>query len=600
MKELTCIFGLLCAASFLAACGSDPANTFTLTGEHIAFQPETPSFAEQMQAAGVTSLSLDEEDEVDLSTALVLITHEKTNRDGEVEVITLASGNLVDGNVKLVGAIDSPTTVEISVDVAGQAPLPMSTVLSPGDDLKFALLDQVGTNRFDKLVMVGSSRRVLNPERSFAISGDLGDIERDWSLATVHVVRNPQYQDEELVVTNLGTALLTDGKFLVEAEIAEPTVVRIMLQAGPGYWKMAQAIAEPNAHLTVHAYGGDDHELFAKGSGRHAAVLESWESGGEYLALVDEFLSAVSEHQAQQRAAGQNGTRLPTIERRAIKYSLAAGCEHLQPENVIQPLIPVAPEPPSYWNAHLARTKMQSDSLKNIALNDDDPMNQLLALELGAFGQSREAVQVYDEIAEKLDEDLVVRRVTNQRNQLAARIETAENNSILTVGQKAPPFTLPDLAGKEVSLSGVLAANKTVFVDFWASWCGPCIAAFPELKEMYSAYNDDGFEIVGISIDSNFEDWDEATMEHEIPWLNLGEISENSKTGGSVSTTYGAISIPKGYVLDSQGCVIGKDIFPDKLKEFLVDHYGESGVAHEGEYDTSTSQSDAGASGIGG
>ena len=386
---------------------------------------------------------------------------------------------------------------------------------------------------------------------------------------------------------------------MVEAEVAEPTLVRIMLQAGRDYWQMTQAIAEPLANLSVHAHGGESHELFARGGGKHAEVLDSWESTSEYLALVDEYLVAVSEYQAQQRAAGQDGAGRPAIERRAIEYSLADGCEHLTPGDVIQPLIPVTPEPPSYWDAHLARNEMRSASLQNIARNDDDPMNRLLALELGAFGQTRDAVQVYDEIAGQLDEDIVARRVANQRNQLVSRIETAEYNSILTVGQQAPPFSLPDLAGTDVSLGSVLAENQTVFVDFWASWCGPCIAAFPELKELYSTYGDDGFEIVGISIDSNVEDWEEATIEHEIPWLNLGEIGKDPQASESVSTIYGAISIPKGYVLDRQGCVIGKDVFPDRLKEFLDDRYGESAAEPSGDYDSATSGFDARSMGMG-
>ena len=600
MKKLIDILGLTCAVSLIAACGPDPANTFTLTGEHIVLPSEPPPVFGQLQAGDAAGFGLSDVDEVDLSTARVVVTREATNGNGAVEVMTLASGNLVDGNIELVGKIDSPTAVEISVDVAAQTPRPISTVLAPGDHLRFALLDQPGTNLFDKLVMVGSSRRVLNPERRFSLSGDMRNVDRDWSLATVDVVAAPQYQGEEPAAANLGTALLVDGQFVVEAEVAEPTLVRIMLQAGRDYWQMTQAIAEPSADLTVHAYGGESHELFARGGERHADVVDSWESTSEHLALVDDYLGAVSEYQARQRAASRDGAGRPAIEHRAIQYSLAEGCEHLKPEDVIQPLVPVAPKPPSYWDAHLARNEMRSASLQNIARNDNDPMNRLLALELGAFGQTRDAVRVYDEIAKQLDEDIVARRVTNQRNQMLSRIETAEYNSILTVGQQAPTFSLPDLAGTEVSLNSVLEANQTVFVDFWASWCGPCIAAFPELKELYSTYNDDGFEIVGISIDSNFEDWEEATVEHEIPWLNLGEIGEDPQASESVSTLYGAISIPKGYILDRRGCVIGKDVFPEKLKEFLDERYGESTAATAGGHDSATSGSGAGSAGIGG
>ena len=150
MKELIDILGLACAASLIGACASDPANTFTLAGEHIVLQPEAPPVFGQMQSAGAAGAAPRQEVEVDLSTALIVVTHKATNGNGEVEVATLASGNLVDGNVVLVGEIDSPAEVEISVDVAGRAPLPLRTVLG--------------------LETTSGSRSWINRERIFSIS----------------------------------------------------------------------------------------------------------------------------------------------------------------------------------------------------------------------------------------------------------------------------------------------------------------------------------------------------------------------------------------------------------------------------------------------
>ena len=110
-----------------------------------------------------------------------------------------------------------------------------------------------------------------------------------------------------------------------------------------------------------------------------------------------------------------------------------------------------------------------------------------------------------------------------------------------------------------------------MLIDFWASWCGPCIADFPELKKLYAAYEDEDFEIVGVSIDSKKEDWIEGLEEHKLPWTNLGELKDWQ---GPVTTSYGVMGIPMGYLVDSQGCIYKKHVRPAALKEFLVNRYG--------------------------
>lgn len=67
----------------------------------------------------------------------------------------------------------------------------------------------------------------------------------------------------------------------------------------------------------------------------------------------------------------------------------------------------------------------------------------------------------------------------------------------------------------------VLAENEVVLVDFWASWCVPCIASIPKLKELYADYQDKGFEIVFVSIDDEYDDWKNESDKQELAWINL-------------------------------------------------------------------------------
>ena len=93
----------------------------------------------------------------------------------------------------------------------------------------------------------------------------------------------------------------------------------------------------------------------------------------------------------------------------------------------------------------------------------------------------------------------------------------------------------------------------------------------PAIANVHTAYTDEDFEIVGVSIDSTMEDWIGGVDEHELPWINLGEVKGWE---GPVSTMYGVSAIPKGFLVDSQGCIYKKNIRPAALKEFLVDRYG--------------------------
>ncbi len=76
----------------------------------------------------------------------------------------------------------------------------------------------------------------------------------------------------------------------------------------------------------------------------------------------------------------------------------------------------------------------------------------------------------------------------------AEKTSTFSNDSSL-----APDFTVKDLKGREISLSNY--SNKVVFLNFWATWCGPCKAEIPDFIEAYKQYKDKGMEIIGISVD---------------------------------------------------------------------------------------------------
>lgn len=117
----------------------------------------------------------------------------------------------------------------------------------------------------------------------------------------------------------------------------------------------------------------------------------------------------------------------------------------------------------------------------------------------------------------------------------------------LAVGDAGPAFDLPGTTGT-VNLAGL--KGKVVYVDFWASWCGPCKQSFPWLNEMQAKYGAKGFQIVGISVDTKMAD--AKTFLTEVPAKFTVAFDEKSLT----PKLYGIKGMPSSVLLDGNSKVI--------------------------------------------
>ncbi|TKC08600.1 peroxiredoxin family protein [Pedobacter frigoris] len=131
---------------------------------------------------------------------------------------------------------------------------------------------------------------------------------------------------------------------------------------------------------------------------------------------------------------------------------------------------------------------------------------------------------------------------------------------IQQAGGPAPDFTKPDVNGKPVSLSQF--RGKYVLLDFWGSWCGPCRAANPHLKELYATYKAKGFEILGVSSEKVSGQaqaekmWKEAIEKDGLTWTNVLNNETNMKQ--DVVALYNIEGYPTQILLDKEGKVIAK------------------------------------------
>jgi thiol-disulfide isomerase/thioredoxin len=113
--------------------------------------------------------------------------------------------------------------------------------------------------------------------------------------------------------------------------------------------------------------------------------------------------------------------------------------------------------------------------------------------------------------------------------------------------------------------------GKVVLVDFWATWCGPCRAELPNVKEMYDGYHDKGFDVLGISVDANKEALEKFLEKEKLPW---NCIHDKQGMNGSLSEYYGIMFIPLPILVDRDGQVVSMNARGEELRQLLRKHLG--------------------------
>ena len=143
-------------------------------------------------------------------------------------------------------------------------------------------------------------------------------------------------------------------------------------------------------------------------------------------------------------------------------------------------------------------------------------------------------------------------------------IKSMEQAKPLSVGHNAPDFTTTGLNGKPVKLSDY--KGKYVMLDFWASWCGPCRAENPNVVKMYKEYHDKGLNILGISLDVEKKDWQQAINADKLTWNHASDLQ---RFDGPTEKLYHIEAIPSNFIIDPTGKIVAKNITGTELEDFL-------------------------------
>lgn len=150
-------------------------------------------------------------------------------------------------------------------------------------------------------------------------------------------------------------------------------------------------------------------------------------------------------------------------------------------------------------------------------------------------------------------------------------IDTVEKMKVLAVGQPAPEISLPDPDGNLVTLSSY--RGKYVLVDFWAKWCGPCRQENPNVVKMYHKYKDQGFDVLGVSLDRNRADWVQAIEEDGLVWTHVSDLKYFNSEAAEL---YNINAIPFSVLVDPDGIIIAKNLRGKGLEKKLESLFGAS------------------------
>ena len=209
---------------------------------------------------------------------------------------------------------------------------------------------------------------------------------------------------------------------------------------------------------------------------------------------------------------------------------------------------------------------------KSIIKPDDLHAHFILSRMLETANQHEEVLKVFENLERRYPEDYRVLEELARIYEVLGNFDLAEKYQKKAdpmselVGKVVPGFSATDFDGKPISLQQY--RGKVVLLDFWAVWCGPCLTEMPNVKRVYNSYKDQGFDIIGVSLDTDEARLRNYLKKNNIPWR---QIFTGQKWRSPLVRQYHIRSIPAPWLVAKDGTLISRNARGMRLEQLVVE-----------------------------
>jgi thiol-disulfide isomerase/thioredoxin len=186
-------------------------------------------------------------------------------------------------------------------------------------------------------------------------------------------------------------------------------------------------------------------------------------------------------------------------------------------------------------------------------------------LYLQVLQDPEKAVECFQQIKRDMPDTKSGKMADAMLDPLKEAVAVQRIRKALVTGAQFPDFLERDLAGKLFSIADY--KGKVVLVDFWATWCPPCLAEMPNVIAAYNKHHDQGFEIIGVSLDDDKSTLERFIKENKMPWT---EYFDGLHWRNKLAVKYGVQAIPTSYLLDRNGKIIASDLRGEELGKVVA------------------------------
>lgn len=326
-----------------------------------------------------------------------------------------------------------------------------------------------------------------------------------------------------------------DGVFVIKGVAAQPVIAEIRIypvenEKSIGY---AFPLMVENGIITVEAAHLD-------------SLPPSWYTGGE--GKMKERNVTVNGGRAQSEFAEYQEFMFP--------YELAVKEGH---KNL-------------YWGedkspeANVAAQEAYTNAERELAAKNDEFVNDHPAYSVSTIILGQKVSEPFTYTDDELTEIAAMLAACPDTARVTAINASIEKARKFTRGARYTDFELTTPDGKKEQFSSHFGNGKVKFVDFWASWCGPCRAAIPHVKELYAQYPE-GLEIISVSVDQDDKAWERAMKDENMPWQQF--IAKDGAVD-VLRSAYQLSGIPYLLIFDDNGSIVYAGHNPQEVSDLLA------------------------------